>query len=522
MLEPLTDDDPTHIGRFLIRARLGAGGMGRVYLASTEGGRPVAVKVMRSEVGLNPEFRERFRQEVEAARRVHGFYTAQVIDADPDAAQPWLATVYVPAPSLHQVVREHGTLPEASVLLLMAGIGEALQAIHAAGIVHRDLKPSNVLLATDGPRVIDFGIARIAESTSLTRYGVVVGSPGYMSPEQALGASAGPAADVFSLGSLAAFAAQGRGPFGDDGSISVLHRVAHQAPVLDGCPPRVLAIVKRCLEKDPARRPTPSDIIDYCRRATGGHSSQAGQSWLPGPVAAAVTQKAATSLPPPAPVAPRAPVAPAPTPRPWTQQPVATGLAGYVPVPPGASPRIGRKTLVGAAVAGFALAAVAGAIIYTAENGNSTNTAGSGSSGTKSASAPATSSAASTEPASQPSPTQIPTPTTPPAPWYSGTWLGTVSQPTGTVTEWTVILTLPADGGAGTFDSPSLGCSGSLVVTSATSVSVSMKDDLTSDPQQICVNAVMSLIDDGAGHASYTWQDVTHAQNVGTAQLTQG
>ena len=498
-LEPLTEDDPPSVGRFLIRARLGAGGMGRVYLASTEGGRPVAVKVMRSEIGLNPEFRERFRQEVEAARRVHGFYTAQVIDADPDAPQPWLATVYVPAPSLHQVVREHGALPEASVLQLMAGIGEALQAIHAAGIVHRDLKPSNVLLASDGPRVIDFGIARMAEATALTRVGTLVGSPGYMAPEQILGGPAGPAIDVFALGSLTAFASQGYGPFGDDGSISVLHRVTNQPAVLSGCPPRVLSIVQRCLEKDPARRPTPREIIDYCRRATAGQAPGPNQSWLPAPVAATVTQQAVALTPPPAPPSSVRPSIP-PIPQ----------VPGPVPAF-GAPQRTSRKTIAGVAVGALALAVIAGAIVYSVESGNSNNTntgGGTNASSTKSASVPAATDPETSDPASQT------------APWYSGTWTGTVNQPTGTVTRWTVVITLPQVGNIGTFSSPSLGCSGTLTITDTAADQVSMEDDLTNNPQQICVNADMTLTEAGDGSASFAWQDVTDAQNVGTGPLT--
>jgi eukaryotic-like serine/threonine-protein kinase len=499
LLEPLTEDDPPTVGRFLIRARLGAGGMGRVYLASTEGGRPVAVKVMRSEIGLNPEFRERFRQEVEAARRVHGFYTAQVIDADPDAPQPWLATVYVPAPSLHQVVREHGALPEASVLQLMAGIGEALQAIHAAGIVHRDLKPSNVLLASDGPRVIDFGIARMAEAAALTRVGTLVGSPGYMAPEQILGGPAGPAIDVFALGSLTAFAAQGYGPFGDDGSISVLHRVTNQPAVLSGCPPRVLSIVERCLEKDPARRPTPREIIDYCRRATAGQAPDPSQSWLPAPVAATVTQQAVALTPPPLP--------PSSSPTPLRPSP-----PQIRPIPvPGPPQRTSRKTMAGVAVGALALAVIAGALVYSFESGNSNNTNTDGSTnalGTQSPSVPAATDPEASDPADQT------------APWYSGTWTGTVNQPTGTVTKWTVKITLPKVGSTGVFSSPSLGCSGSVTIITSAADQVSMEDDLAYNPQQICVNGYMTLTEAGDGRASFAWQDATDAQNVGTGPLT--
>jgi serine/threonine protein kinase len=163
-MEPLEADDPAEIGGYRLHAKLGAGGMGRAYLAFTGGGRPVALKVVRPELGDDPDFRARFRHEVAAAQRVHGLYTAQVLDADPDAAPPWPVTMYVPGLSLHQAVAVHGPMPVGTVLVLMAGVAEALQAIHAAGVVHRDLKPSNVLLAADGPRVIDFGIARALEA----------------------------------------------------------------------------------------------------------------------------------------------------------------------------------------------------------------------------------------------------------------------------------------------------------------------------------------------------------------------
>src|ERR1700731_2230112 len=176
-VEPLAEGDPAEIAGYLLKGRLGAGGMGRVYLAFTPGGRPVALKVVRPELGDDQAFRDRFRQEIQAAQRVHGLYTAQLLDGDPDATPAWLVTAYVAGPSLQHAVADHGPMPEPSVFLLMAGVAEALQAIHTVGVVHRDLKPSNVLLAPDGPRVIDFGIARALEATPLTRTGMRVGSP---------------------------------------------------------------------------------------------------------------------------------------------------------------------------------------------------------------------------------------------------------------------------------------------------------------------------------------------------------
>ena len=196
----------------------------------------MALKVVRPDLGDDAEFRARFRQEVEAARRVHGLYTAQVVDADPHGSPPWLVAAYVAGPSLAQAVAARGPLPEATVLLLVAGVAEALGAIHAAGVVHRDLKPSNVLLAADGPRVIDFGIARAVEATELTQTGMRAGSPRYMSPEQVRGEAVGPAADVWALGALAAFAATGRPPFGQDSEPAVLYRVLQAEPDLGGLP----------------------------------------------------------------------------------------------------------------------------------------------------------------------------------------------------------------------------------------------------------------------------------------------
>jgi serine/threonine kinase PknH len=297
LAEPLTSEDPRKIAGYQLRARLGAGGMGRVYLAFTQGGRAVAIKVVRAEFGDEEEFRDRFRREVVAAQRVHGMYAAQVLDADPDAPQPWLATTYVPGLSLQQAVTDHGPLPSDSVFLLVAGIAEALQAIHAAGIVHRDLKPSNVILAADGPRVIDFGIARAVAATALTRSGVRIGSPRFMAPEQARGQPVTPAVDVFALGSLATYAIAGQPPFGGDGAVAVLHRVLNEAPDLGGCPADLRPLIERCLAKDPAQRPRPAEIIDTCQaRMTDGALAFDG-AWLPAAVSAVAAAPFAALVP---------------------------------------------------------------------------------------------------------------------------------------------------------------------------------------------------------------------------------
>jgi len=217
------------IGPYRVLRVLGGGGMGQVFLCLSAGGRLVAVKVIRAELAADPEFRARFRREVAAARKVSGLFTAAVVDADVEGPVPWLATAYVPGPSLAQAVTEYGPLPAASVRALAAGLAESLTAIHGAGVVHRDLKPSNVLLAQDGPRLIDFGISHTAEATSLTRAGFVMGSAGFMSPEQAESGDVGPPSDVFSLGAVLVFAATGEGPFGT-GSTSAPPKASWTAP----------------------------------------------------------------------------------------------------------------------------------------------------------------------------------------------------------------------------------------------------------------------------------------------------
>jgi hypothetical protein len=261
--------------------------MGRVYLASTPGGRRVALKVVRPELGDDADFRARFRQEIEAAQRVRGVYTAELLAGDPAATPPWLVTAYVPGPSLQQAVAEHGPMPPETVILLMAGIAEALQAIHSAGVIHRDLKPSNVLLAPDGPRVIDFGIARAAEATNLTQSGMAVGSPQFMAPEQIRGHPVTPAVDVFALGAVAAFALLARPPFGEGQVTALMYRVLNEPPALNGSSGPLRALIERCLAKNPADRPGPGEIIDACRSLAAGNLGDFTDSWLPPPVAAA-------------------------------------------------------------------------------------------------------------------------------------------------------------------------------------------------------------------------------------------
>ena len=261
MVGVLQPADPQLIGPYQLLGRLGAGGMGRVFLGMSAAGRPVAVKIVHAELAADPEFRARFSSEVAAARKVSGLFTALVVDADVDARVPWLATAYVAGPSLSEAVRSRGPLTAGSLLALAADLAKSLTAIHAAGVVHGDLKPSNVLLAPDGPRVIDFGISQAAEATPLARAGLVVGTPSFMSPEQAAGQEVGPLSDVFSLGAVLAFAATGRKPFGTGQPAAVLERVVRGMADLEDAPAEVRPLIERCLAKDPGRRPTAAELL---------------------------------------------------------------------------------------------------------------------------------------------------------------------------------------------------------------------------------------------------------------------
>ncbi|HUB38067.1 MAG TPA: serine/threonine-protein kinase [Streptosporangiaceae bacterium] len=274
-MDALQPDDPHWVGRYRLLKRLGTGGMGRVYLGQSPGGRLVAVKLIRPELADDPSFRRRFAQEVSAARRVSGIFTAPVVDADPDGPQPWLVTAYVAGPSLSDAVEARGPMPVRSVLTLAAGLAEGLGAVHAAGVVHRDLKPSNVLLASDGPRIIDFGISRAMDSAWLTNVGgVVVGSPGFMSPEQAEGRDVGPATDIFSLGGVLAYAATGQAPFGAGPASALLYRVVYGAAATGYVPEPLRPLVERCLAKDPADRPSTEELL-----AELGYA-EPGEDWL--------------------------------------------------------------------------------------------------------------------------------------------------------------------------------------------------------------------------------------------------
>ncbi|MFI0981243.1 PQQ-binding-like beta-propeller repeat protein [Streptomyces sp. NPDC021093] len=294
-MEQLTQHDPRRIGPFEVLGRLGAGGMGLVYLARSASGRRVAIKTVRTELAEDQLFRVRFTREVEAARAVSGFYTAAVVDADPRAAVPWLATAYVPAPSLEEIVNECGPMPANAVRWLAAGIAEALQSIHGAGLVHRDLKPSNVLVVEDGPRVIDFGIASGVSNTRLTMTNVAVGTPAYMSPEQARDSrSVTGASDIFSLGSTLVFAATGHAPFHGANPVETVFMLLREGPDLEGLPDELRPLIDSCMGMEAALRPSPADLQAQLAPhlfSSGGDDSGTASAWLPTRATAMIEQR---------------------------------------------------------------------------------------------------------------------------------------------------------------------------------------------------------------------------------------
>ncbi|MFI1203756.1 serine/threonine-protein kinase [Streptomyces sp. NPDC020883] len=378
---------------YRLLARLGEGGMGSVYLTRTRGNQPAALKVIRREFGRDADFRDRFEQEVRAARRVQGYHIVPVLDHDTGGELPWLATAFVPGLPLDEALRD-GPLPLPAVFRLIGAAAGALGSVHAAGVVHRDLKPSNILLGPQGPYVIDFGIARAADATQLTRSGGFIGTPQYMSPEHASGEQVTPAADVFSLGLIAAVAATGRHPYGDGAAITVAARIANTAqaaPDLSGYPEALRPLLTRCLAADPGRRPTPAEVAEVCRTASG-HGPRDFDGWLPDALAAEIArrERAARELPDPPPAADPPPGHP-PTQGPAGYTPTqgagphaapTQGATGPVPPPPGphAMPTMGpgapapaagnrRGPVLRAALAAVALVAVVGVTWTLARGG---------------------------------------------------------------------------------------------------------------------------------------------------------
>src|SRR6516225_5505904 len=388
-MEPLTTDDPRQVGVFRLHSRLGAGGMGRVYLGYSPGGRAVAVKIVHPELARDPEFMLRFRREVQAAEAVSGAYTAPVIGAGPDDSPPWLATAFVAGPPLADLVDRSGPLPEAAVWRLAGGLIEALQAIHARGLVHRDLKPGNILIAVDGPRVIDFGISRALQGggTVLTAVRTTMGTPAYMSPEQAEGHAIGPSSDVFSLGSVIAFAATGVAPFDGGDTFSIAYRVVRAEPDLGRLSSALRSLVAACLAKEPAARPSLERLMDSVVAGSAPFPAAAPGKFWPDPVDALVAGQAS---PAPAPV----PGSGADT-APGARDGQALGVTHTVhpaatPVPPPAGPYLAPgpgtapprrgpgRWLLAAAGAGVLAAAVGAtlALVLASKSTDSTHLAG--------------------------------------------------------------------------------------------------------------------------------------------------
>jgi outer membrane protein assembly factor BamB len=381
MMQPLERDDPRVVGEFRLRARLGAGGMGRVYLGYSPAGRAVAVKICHPELAADPEFLARFAREVAAARAVNGLYTAQVIDAGPHDSPPWLATSYVPGPSLSDAVAGHGPLPGPAVWRLAAGLAEALRAVHASGLIHRDLKPSNVLLAADGPRVIDFGIARALDGTALTATDFVLGTPAYMAPEQASGGPATPASDVFAFGSVLCFAATGAPPFGDGDPPTVLYRIVHAEPALEAVHGALRRLVADCLAKDPAGRPALTQVLRTCQAQTPRPGGGAAASFWPDQVATLIAgYQASPDTIGPAPE-PGSEPAPGPGSEPGSEPTLTSHGVGVLVAPDRpADPLTRRRTLVGLTAAGVLAAGglAAGGWAYARSGSGKGASSGSG------------------------------------------------------------------------------------------------------------------------------------------------
>ncbi|MFD9002731.1 PQQ-binding-like beta-propeller repeat protein [Streptomyces sp. NPDC059582] len=351
MVDQLTQHDPRRIGPFEVLGRLGAGGMGLVYLARSASGRRVAIKTVRTELAEDQLFRVRFTREVEAARAVSGFYTAAVVDADPRAAVPWLATAYVPAPSLEEIVNDCGPLPAQAVRWLAAGVAEALQSIHGAGLVHRDLKPSNVLVVEDGPRVIDFGIASGVSNTRLTMTNVAVGTPAYMSPEQAKDSrSVTGASDVFSLGSMLVFAATGHPPFHGANPVETVFMLLREGPDLEGLPHELRPLIESCMQMEATARPNPADLQAQLAPhlfGSGSDDSGTASAWLPEKAVGLIESRRGGRPPVKTPAPGPRSAGRAPVPPPPSRDPVIP--APPVPAPVGA-PDSGPVQLAGAAV----------------------------------------------------------------------------------------------------------------------------------------------------------------------------
>ncbi|MGP4109460.1 protein kinase domain-containing protein [Streptomyces sp. 4N509B] len=352
-LSPLGPDDPREIADYRLLARLGEGGMGTVYLSRTRGGQPVALKLIRREYARDEAFRRRFAQEVAAARRVRGYHLVAVVDHVLTDELPWLASEFVPGVTLEDALDTYGPLPLPAVFQLVGSVAQALAAIHAAGVVHRDLKPANLMLTAQGPYVIDFGIARAADATRLTRARGIVGTPQFMSPEQGLNEPVGPAADLFALGLTAAVAATGRHPYGDGGALTVATQIALTAqrpPELSGYPAALRPLLERCLTASPEERITPAEVVELYERSQV-RPLRDFDGWLPEPLTEQIARRVAELENPPPPESPRA-EADTPTVPPEAVTPAPTAPPTYTPTAAPSQPRSQHRATTVAAPAG--------------------------------------------------------------------------------------------------------------------------------------------------------------------------
>ncbi|MFD5629627.1 serine/threonine protein kinase [Streptomyces sp. NPDC127072] len=508
-MEALRAEDPSRIGNYLLLGRLGAGGMGLVYLGRGAQGRMAAVKVIHAQLAHDQEFRRRFRAEVRSAQRVDSAWTAPVLDFDTESSTPWLATGYVPGLTLHEAVTGHdGRLPEKSVWSLAAGLVGALQNIHGSGLVHRDLKPSNVMLTLDGPRVIDFGVARAADASVATRTGAVIGSPGYMSPEQVRGRHVTAVSDVFSLGSVLAFSATGRHPFGDSdsGSYALMMRVVEDDPDLEGLPETLADLVRRCMAKDPGQRPPLRAIAEMAAAATAGEPRS---TWLPPALTAEIGRRSARLLDLDDPQAPprtqvdtpqglhampttHAPAygqprqRPTPPPKPTLapmpmHTPVRTPWGQTVVPPTGGGGR--NRVLAPVLLTAGAIVVLAVVLMLVNPGDNGRNDDRAADPGTATASSPPSD-------GSSPAPTKSPTKSPSGKSFtYEGQWSGLLRQDGSQ--EYTVKASYTG-GKVGervaTVDYPSLGCSGHWILTEESPGGVRVREEITKNSN--CITEV--------------------------------
>ncbi len=555
----LRPGDPSRIAHYTVRGRLGSGGQGVVYLAEAPGGRKVAIKQILT--GRQDErAHQQLVKEVTAARRVAPFCTARVLDADLESASPYVVSEYIEGPSLQQRIQRGGPMNGAELRWIAIGTATALAAIHQAGVVHRDFKPANVMLAADGPRVIDFGIARDL-STETTVTSRVFGTPAYMAPEQLRGERIGPATDVFAWASVIAYAATGRAPFEAEHMMAVVYRITSQPPTLTGVPADVLGVLQQCLAKDPAARPTAQQVVALllgrpvpardpadATQVLAEAATQVHQAIAPAPT---VRQQSAAP-PPTRRYAPVPPAAASPTP-PYPGQP----LAGSRPPQGGQPPYSGRPPSFGGQPPypnqppanrpqpttrnhnpAKALLVVAGALVLAVVGWSIGHTLSSAGDDDATASSPATTSdqrpaATITTPPTTPAPaptttTEAPTATasasTDPGTipdGFDGTWTGTGFQPRGTVTSWSVEIDLAAGDSTGSLDLPDLDCEGTLTVTDATARKLTMDDQVEDDGDGTCADsATVELTLLGRNRAAFTWQDASDSQDTATGVLT--